>query len=76
MLANPKLGQKVQIWYARYYRHFMPLHGLTGIIVEVGKRKPRNHGIDINGMVYVIPCGNLRTIPHGLYGGTRSTKRR
>lgn len=56
MLANPKPGQKVQI---NYKDKTMPLQGKKGEVQIVGKGKPRNHGIKIDGTLYVIPCGNL-----------------
>jgi len=57
MLANPKLGQIVLIWYAD---KSMPYHGKYGRIVIVSKGKPRNHGVDVDGEIVIVPCGNLR----------------
>jgi hypothetical protein len=63
VLANPKLGQLVQIWYAKRYAHTMPLHGKIGEVVIVCKaRRCRNHGIEIDGQMYAVPCGNLRKV--------------
>lgn len=62
MLANPKLGQKVQIWYAKRYAHTMPLHAKIGTVVVVSKGKPRNHGVEVEGVMYAIPCGNLNKV--------------
>jgi hypothetical protein len=62
MMANPKLGQLVQVWYAKRYAHTMPLHGKIGKVVIVSKGKPRNHGVEVNGTMYAIPCGNLRKV--------------
>ena len=59
MLVNPRLNQKVQVWYAKSYCSTMPLHGKIGKIVTVGSGKPRNHGVEIGGKFYVVPCGNL-----------------
>ncbi len=56
MLVNPKLGQPVRI---NYKNKSMPLQGMEGVISVVGKGKPRNHGVTVAGVVYVIPCGNL-----------------
>lgn len=60
MMANPTIGALVQVWYAKQWRDFMPLHGRTGIVRIRGKGKPRNHGVEIDGTTYVVPCGNLR----------------
>lgn len=62
MMANPKLGQRVQIWYAKRYAHTMPLHGKFGTVVVVSKGKPRNHGVAVDGVMYAIPCGNLNKV--------------
>ena len=60
MMANPRVGQNVQIWYAKRYARFMPLHGVIGAVVSVGHSVPRNHLVEVNGTQYVVPCGNLR----------------
>jgi len=66
MMANPKPGQRVQVWYARRYAHTMPLHGKIGTVKIANRRgKPRNHGIEIDGVLWVIPCGNLRKVNNG-----------
>ena len=62
MLANPRLGQRVQLWYAKRYAHTMPLHGKVGTVVIVGKGKPRNHGVKVDGVTYCVPCGNMNKI--------------
>lgn len=59
MLANPKRGQRVQVWYRRERAAFMPLHGRYGTVVVVSRGKPRNHGVQVDGVVYSVPCGNL-----------------
>lgn len=60
MMANPKPGQLVRVHYAKRYAHTMMLHGKVGRVVVVCKaRKCRNHGVDIDGVMWVIPCGNL-----------------
>jgi len=61
MISNPEVGQKVQAWYGKRAR-CMPLHGMIGVVVRPSKGKPRNHGVEINGTTYVIPCGNLRKV--------------
>jgi len=60
MLTAPKIGQRVMIWYRAGLREVMPLHGRTGTVVMRSTGKPRNHGIEIDGQVYVVPCGNVR----------------
>lgn len=70
MLANPKPGQRVQVWYATKPKRagglvpaeVFPLHGKLGTVKHVAKGPgPRNHGVLIDGgRVYAIPCGNLR----------------
>lgn len=59
MIVNPHYNQRVTIRYAKSYAATMPLHGLSGRVVVVGKGKPRNHGVEIDGKVYAVPCGNL-----------------
>jgi len=65
MMANPRAGQRVRIRYAARKRRFMPLplHDKVGTVVIVGKGKPRNHGVEIDGELYVIPCGQLMKDP-------------
>lgn len=60
MISNPKPGQQVQLWYAKKAAHLWPLHGRIGVVRIVGKGKPRNHGIEIDGQTVIVPCGNLR----------------
>jgi hypothetical protein len=64
MISYPRQGQSVQIWYGRLYRDMMPLHGRVGQVRIVSRGPgPRNHGVEVDGQVYVIPRGNLR-LPH------------
>jgi hypothetical protein len=37
----------------------MPLHDRVGVVRISSLGKPRNHGIEIEGIVHVIPAGNL-----------------
>lgn len=64
MLSNPKLGTRVILHYAQKWRDVphinTTVHGRIGTVVVRGKRKPRNHGVEIDGKVYVVPCGNIR----------------
>jgi len=60
MLASPKVGQTVQVWYAQKWRALMPYHGRMGTVVVSSRGKPRNHGVEIDGKLIIVPCGNLR----------------
>lgn len=64
MMLNPRIGQLAQCWYKC---RAMPLHGKIGVVRVASRGKPRNHGVEIAGRLYVVPCGNLRP-PIG--GGT------
>lgn len=66
MIANPRVGQVVRIRYNAKVRASRPLHDRVGTVVVASRGKPRNHGININGVVYVVPCGNL--MPEGGVG--------
>jgi len=68
MLFNPRLGQHVQVWYQAAVADFMPLHGKYGRITIVSQGKPRNHGVRIDGTVYAVPCGNLKSVKGALKG--------
>lgn len=59
MISNPSIGQSVTIHYAAKARHARPLHGKTGVVVIASKGRPRNHGVLIDGRMYVVPAGNL-----------------
>jgi len=60
MLSYPREGQVVQMWYRD---KTMPLHGLTGTIVIVSRGPgPRNHGIAVDGVMYVVNRGHLRKV--------------
>lgn len=59
MMLNPRLEQRVQCWYKQVR---MPLHGKIGVVKLVSHGKPRNHGVEVDGRFYVVPCGNLRKI--------------
>ena len=60
MICNPTLGQPVRLHYAAKARHARPLHGKSGVVVIASRRKPRNHGVLIDGVIYSVPCGNLQ----------------
>ena len=59
MISNPKPGQVVQVWYGRGWRR-LPLHGRQGVVRIAGNGKPRNHGVEIGGQMYVVNGGHLR----------------
>jgi len=59
MLANPRQGQIVRIRYRKALRDYMPLHDTIGIVRIVSRGRPRNHGVEIGGELYVVPCGQL-----------------
>ena len=63
MLANPKPGTRVVLWYARRpgFEHLTPWHGCTGVVVHAGRGRPRNHTVRLdNGRMVGVPAGNLR----------------
>ena len=60
MIVNPRKGMVVQCWYNKRVAHTMPLHGKIGTVAIVSRGKPRNHGVQIDGQLWVVPCGNLR----------------
>ena len=63
MLASPKIGERVQIWYAKSYAATMPHHAKVGHVVARSKGPgPRNHGVYLDGRMIVVPCGNLRRV--------------
>jgi len=65
MLAHPKRGECVVIHYAPGYGQYMPLQDRQGAVVLVGVGRPRNHGVEVDGRVYCVPCGNLNRGKHG-----------
>lgn len=63
MIVYPRKGQQVQVWYNKRLATFMPLHGKVGTVCVVAKGKgPRNHGVEIDGVLWVVPCGNIRNV--------------
>jgi len=62
-MVHPRIGQQVQVWYNRRIAPTMPLHGKVGVVRVVARgRGPRNHGIEIDDQLWVVPCGNLRKV--------------
>ena len=65
MLMNPRVGQRVQVWYRAALRGYMPCHGRVGAVVVPCRGRPRNHGVLLDGetVARAVPCGNLRPEP-------------
>lgn len=61
-MLNPRVGQYVQVWYRKSVADKMPLHGRFGIVRAATRGKPRNHAVQIDDVMYAIPCGNLRPV--------------
>lgn len=62
------MGQRVRIHYRRDVAPYMPHHGAIGAVVVVGRQRPRNHSVRLDGgMKVVVPAGNLQPVtatPH------------
>jgi len=39
------------------------LNGRSGIVRIRSRGRPRNHLVEVDGLVYVIPCGHLFRLP-------------
>lgn len=63
MMTNPRQGQRVRCWYRKAVCHLFPLHGQIGTVVYASRGKPRNHCVEVDGVRYSVPCGNLRWVP-------------
>jgi len=60
VLTNPRLGQVVLVRYNPRAKLIMGhLHDKLGTVIQRSRGKPRNHLVDVDGRLYVIPCGNL-----------------
>lgn len=62
MIFGPRPNDRVQLHYAKRFAHLWPLHGKIGVVRIVGNGKPRNHGVEIDGKIVVVPVGNLRRL--------------
>jgi len=60
MISCPKVNQVVQVWYRKELRDLMPLHGKVGRVVVTSRGRPRNHGVEIDNVMWIVPAGNLR----------------
>jgi len=63
MISSPRPNQPVQIHYRRAVAPHMPLHGRVGTVVIPSRGRPRNHGVEVDGRLYVVLAGNLRKPP-------------
>ena len=64
MIFRPRVGQRVRIHYARRSASIMPHHGRTGVVRIVAKGPgPRNVGVEIDGLLVMVPRGNLAAVP-------------
>lgn len=68
MIRHPRVGQRVQVHYAKHYAALMPHHGKIGVVRIVARGPgPRNHLIEFDssggGTVAAVPAGNLRIPP-------------
>jgi len=59
----------------RQHRYNNQMNGKKGIVVIISKGKPRNHAVDVNGVVVVVPCGNLQS-PNQVTLGVQNENRR
>lgn len=60
MISHPTPGQSVQLWYNPRLARYARLHGKVGTVVVRARRSPRNHGVVVDGVLYVVPAGQLR----------------
>jgi hypothetical protein len=66
MISNPRPGQLVRISYAASKRSATDLHGKIGrVVIPCRARRARNHGVEIDGRMVVIPAGQLQPISTG-----------
>jgi hypothetical protein len=59
MLIFGRVGLAVRIHYNAKRAPSMPCHGKVGRLAVVSRGKPRNHGVEVEGRVVVVPCGNV-----------------
>lgn len=61
MLANPRIGLRVQVWYGKRSRDHMPLHAEVVTVRGVARGRPRNIQVQrADGRRCIVPCGNIR----------------
>lgn len=61
MMSFPRIGQTVRVHYNARIQPWMPLQDAVGVVRIRSCKRPRNHGVEISGALYVIPAGNLFT---------------
>lgn len=60
MLRSPRPGSVARIWYRAEVREAMPYHARVGTVLVAGKRRPRNHLVQLaDGTQVAVPEGNL-----------------
>ncbi len=60
MISNPRPGDRVLLHYGPAWRRVCSaLHGRVGVVRVAGRAKPRSHGVELDGRIYVVPAGNL-----------------
>jgi hypothetical protein len=61
MICHPRIGMRVQIWYAEKWRPWAQWHGKSGTVIKRSTGPgPRNHMIEVHNRIVIVPCGNLR----------------
>lgn len=61
MISSPAIGQRVRIHYRRELALHMPHHGAAGAVTIAGRKRPRNHAVQLDaGPRVVVPAGNLQ----------------
>lgn len=60
MLSNPRINQSARVHYRASAAPHMPHHGKAGKVVVVSRGKPRSHGVEIDGVIVCVHCGNLK----------------
>lgn len=59
MISYPKANQQVRIRYGKRKLCNDTLQDRIATVAIVGSGKPRNHGVLVDGVLVVIPAGNL-----------------
>lgn len=60
-MSNPRVGARCRLHYRKALAGLVPHHGRTGVVEIVGRGRPRNHGVRLDGCgtLVVVPCGNM-----------------
>jgi len=65
MITNPRIGSEVLIRYNKRRAPHMPLHDwIATVVARSHGPGPRNHLVRVDGVDYVVPCGNLHSLKH------------